>query len=94
MSLSRRSTFHLPYIGASTSIVVTMTLLTSMHRENLKYEARITLPVPSQSSIFGVPLEELMGRNGEKGGVPKVVRDCIQFLRETGELFSHVTHYP
>ena len=62
-----------------------MTLLTSMHRENLKHEARITLPVPSHSNIFGVPLEDLMGHNGEKG-VPKVVRDCIQFLRETGEL--------
>jgi Rho GTPase-activating protein 1 len=56
-----------------------------MHRENLKHEAKITLPVPSQSNIFGVPLEELMGRRGEKG-VPKVVRDCIQFLRETGGL--------
>ena len=55
----------------------------TMHRENLKHEAKITLPVPSQSSIFGVPLEDLMGRRGEKG-VPKVVRDCIQFLRETG----------
>jgi len=55
----------------------------AVYRENLKHEAKITLPVPSQSNIFGVPLEESMGRRGEKG-VPKVVRDCIQFLRETG----------
>lgn len=26
-----------------------------------------------------------MGYDGEKGGVPRVVKDCIQFLRETGE---------
>ena len=88
MSLSRRSTFLLLYIGASSSIVMTMTLLTSMYRENLKHEARITLPIPSHSNIFGVPLEDLMGHNGEKGGVPKVVRDCIQYLRETGGLLS------
>lgn len=55
-----------------------------MYRENLKHEKHITLPVPSRASIFGVPLEELMGYEGEKGGVPRVVRDCIQFLRDTG----------
>lgn len=50
----------------------------------MKHEKKITLPVPSRSSIFGVPLEELMGYNGEKGGVPRVVKDSIQFLRDTG----------
>lgn len=25
-----------------------------------------------------------MGYNGEKGGIPRVVKDCIQYLRETG----------
>jgi len=53
-------------------------------RENLKFERKITLPVPMRSSTFGVPLEDLMGYNGEKGGVPRVVRDATQFLREMG----------
>ncbi|KAF8625974.1 hypothetical protein AX17_006698 [Amanita inopinata Kibby_2008] len=56
----------------------------AVYQENLKHEARITLPVPSRFDIFGVPLEELMGYHGEKGGIPRVVRDCIQFLRESG----------
>lgn len=25
-----------------------------------------------------------MGYDGEKGGIPRVVKDCIQYLRETG----------
>ena len=37
-----------------------------------------------RSSVFGVPLEDLMGYNGEKGGIPKVVKDTIQFLRDSG----------
>lgn len=56
----------------------------NVYRENLKHERKISLPVPTRSSIFGVPLEELMGYNGEKGGIPRVVKDAIQFLRETG----------
>jgi len=31
-------------------------------------------------------LEELMGYNGEKGGIPRVVQDSIQFLRNSGIL--------
>ena len=27
-----------------------------------------------------------MGYNGEKGGIPRVVKDCIQYLRETGTI--------
>ena len=54
-------------------------------RENSKHEKSITLPMPTRSNIFGVPLEELMGYNGEKGGIPRVVKDCIQFLRERGK---------
>lgn len=42
------------------------------------------MPAPSRADLFGVPLEELMGYDGEKGGIPRVVRDCIVFLRETG----------
>ena len=38
-----------------------------------------------RADLFGVPLEEIMGYDGEKGGIPRVVRDSIQFLRETGE---------
>lgn len=53
-------------------------------RENLKFEKQITLPIPSRSNIFGVPLEDLMGFDGEKGSVPRVIKDCTQFLRETG----------
>jgi Rho GTPase-activating protein 1 len=55
-----------------------------IQRENLKHEKQISLPTPTRSSIFGVPLEDLMGYNGEKGSVPRVVKDCIQYLRESG----------
>ena len=27
-----------------------------------------------------------MGYDGEKGGVPRVVKDCAQYLRQTGAL--------
>ncbi|KAG7445547.1 RhoGAP-domain-containing protein [Guyanagaster necrorhizus] len=56
----------------------------AIYQENAKHEKRITLPTPVASSIFGVPLADLMGYEGENGGIPRVVRDCIQFLRETG----------
>lgn len=56
----------------------------AVYQENLKYENEITLPIPVKSSVFGVPLEDLMGYHGEKGGIPRVVKDSIQFLRETG----------
>lgn len=29
-----------------------------------------------------------MGFDGEKGGIPRVVKDCIQYIRESGEFFS------
>lgn len=58
-------------------------------RENLKHEKQIMLPTPQRADLFGVPLEELMGFDGEKGGLPRVVKDCIQYLRSTGRhLFS------
>ncbi|KAK7690195.1 hypothetical protein QCA50_006846 [Cerrena zonata] len=56
----------------------------AVYQENLKHERQINLPVHQHADLFGVPLEELMGYNGEKGGVPRVVKDCIQFLRSTG----------
>jgi Rho GTPase-activating protein 1 len=48
----------------------------------MKHETEIRLPVPMRRDVFGVPLEELMGWDGEKGGVPRVIRDAVQFLRE------------
>ncbi|KAG6811969.1 hypothetical protein H0H92_005073 [Tricholoma furcatifolium] len=57
-------------------------------RENLKFESSITMPTRTianaRSNIFAVPLEELMGYDGEKGGVPRVVKDSIRYLRENG----------
>ncbi|KAI0715681.1 hypothetical protein C8T65DRAFT_142866 [Cerioporus squamosus] len=55
-----------------------------VYQENLKHERQINLPVMTRSNLFGVPLEELMGFDGEKGGLPRVVKDCIQYLRSTG----------
>ncbi|EMD31367.1 hypothetical protein CERSUDRAFT_109395 [Gelatoporia subvermispora B] len=56
----------------------------AVYQENLKHERQINLPTPTRSDLFGVPLEELMGYDGEKGSIPRVVRDCIQYLRMTG----------
>lgn len=42
------------------------------------------MPASTSSQMFGLPLEELMGFDGEKGGLPRVLRDCILYLRETG----------
>ncbi|KAJ7745201.1 CDC42 rho GTPase-activating protein [Mycena maculata] len=58
----------------------------AVYQENLKHESKITLPVTTRGDthIFGVPLEDLMGFDGEKGGIPRVVRDAIQFIRESG----------
>ncbi|TDL22134.1 RhoGAP-domain-containing protein [Rickenella mellea] len=55
----------------------------AVYQENMKHESRIILPTPVRSNVFGVPLEELMGYDGEKGGLPRVVKDSIQFLRDT-----------
>lgn len=54
-------------------------------RENLKRERQISLPIPIRASVFGVPLEELMGCDGEKSGIPRVIKDVIQYIRESGE---------
>ncbi|KAH8109293.1 RhoGAP-domain-containing protein [Phellopilus nigrolimitatus] len=56
----------------------------AVYSENLKHESQISLPTASYSRMFGISLEELMGFDGEKDGLPRVVRDCIQYLRETG----------
>lgn len=56
----------------------------AVYQENLKHEKEVRLPVPTRADLFGVPLEELMGFDGEKGGIPRVVKDCIQYLRDNG----------
>ena len=53
-------------------------------RENSKLEREIVLPTPTRANIFAVPLEDLMGYDGEKDGIPRVIKDSIQYLRETG----------
>ncbi|KAG9091697.1 hypothetical protein FRC06_000450 [Ceratobasidium sp. 370] len=59
----------------------------AVYNENLKHERAITLPstVPS-SFTFGVPLESLMGPDGEASPLPRVVRDCGEYLRSEGPL--------
>jgi Rho GTPase-activating protein 1 len=42
------------------------------------------MPMPIRANVFGVPLEELMGCDGEKGGIPRVIKDPIQYIRESG----------
>jgi hypothetical protein len=61
-----------------------------MLRHNLKYEDKITLPSSvnyneNKHLMFGVPLEVLMGSEGENG-LPRVVRDCVTYLRAEGKL--------
>ncbi|KAG8977160.1 hypothetical protein FRC05_002157 [Tulasnella sp. 425] len=55
-----------------------------VYQENLKHEQQITLPETHQAFTFGVSLEELMGEYGENGGIPRVVKDCAEFIRECG----------
>lgn len=50
----------------------------------MKRETQITMPIPIRASVFGVPLDELMGCDGEKGGIPRVVKDSIQYIRDNG----------
>lgn len=50
----------------------------------MKHEQEIKLPMTTRRDMFGVPLEELMGWDAEKDGVPRVIKDAVQYLRETG----------
>ena len=54
-------------------------------------EREIILPTPIRANIFAVPLEDLMGYDGEKDGIPRVIKDSIQYLRETG---THIQSFP
>ncbi|KAG2123806.1 hypothetical protein DEU56DRAFT_828775 [Suillus clintonianus] len=56
----------------------------AVYKENMKQEQHIVLPTPVRSSVFGVPLEELMGHDGEKGSIPRVLKDAIQDLLTSG----------
>lgn len=55
---------------------------------NTKYEAHVTIPEKqasedqraNSSRVFGVDLVQLMGESGECGGVPRVVRDCVEAI--------------
>ncbi|KAG0234946.1 hypothetical protein BGW42_006045 [Actinomortierella wolfii] len=59
----------------------------AVYQHNLKYEETITLPertgVSHENQVFGVPLDMLMGPQGERG-LPKVVQDCISHLQQYG----------
>ncbi|CAG8437320.1 3438_t:CDS:2 [Ambispora gerdemannii] len=53
---------------------------------NLKFEEKITLQPTTYengSLMFGVPIEVLMGSEGEKG-LPRVIKDCVNYLRAEG----------
>ncbi|KAF8843406.1 hypothetical protein BDN67DRAFT_964513 [Paxillus ammoniavirescens] len=56
----------------------------AVYQENLKHEKQISMPIPIRASVFGVPLEVLMGVDGEKGSIPRVVKDAIQYIRGRG----------
>jgi len=64
------------------------------NRENLKYERQIILPLKEHACMFGVPLEDLMGEFGENGGIPRVVKDCVEYLRECGMTTSVPSGFP
>ncbi|CAO1636988.1 unnamed protein product [Sympodiomycopsis kandeliae] len=34
-----------------------------------------------QSRVFGTPIQTLMGHRGEKGGIPRVLKDCVEELQ-------------
>ncbi|KAG8890717.1 hypothetical protein FRB98_006221 [Tulasnella sp. 332] len=56
----------------------------AVYQENLKVEREITIPAAEHANVFGISLEILMGDYGEKGGIPRVVKDCVEFVRERG----------
>ncbi|KAH0831853.1 Rho GTPase activation protein, partial [Lanmaoa asiatica] len=56
----------------------------AVYQENMRHERQINMPIPIRASVFGVPLEELMGCDGEKGGIPRVIKDSIQYIRDSG----------
>ncbi|CBQ69088.1 related to Rho-GTPase-activating protein 1 [Sporisorium reilianum SRZ2] len=58
---------------------------------NARYEKHVSLPAspsdpaasgsqPDAEKVFGVELSTLMGEWGESGGVPRVVRDCVEAI--------------
>jgi Rho GTPase-activating protein 1 len=76
------------YIGTLSDLarhvpITQMNIHPAVYTENLKYEREITIPAGSQtaSRIFGVSLDELMGHDGESGGIPRPVKEAITYLR-------------
>ncbi|KAF0447231.1 Rho GTPase activation protein [Gigaspora margarita] len=60
----------------------------AVYEYNLKFEDRIKLPNSRNYDedghlMFGVPIEQLMGTEGENG-LPRVVKDCVTFIRSEG----------
>ncbi|CAG8661628.1 9231_t:CDS:2, partial [Scutellospora calospora] len=58
----------------------------AVYEYNLKFEDRIKLPTNYDEEghlMFGVHVEKLMGTEGENG-LPRVVRDCVAYLRSEG----------
>jgi len=82
LSISKKS---LPRVRGAVRFVVSYTVF--LRRENSKLEREIILPTPTRANTFAVPLKDLMGYDGEKDGIPRVIKDSIQYLRETGMCF-------
>ncbi|CAG8748096.1 31555_t:CDS:2, partial [Racocetra persica] len=60
----------------------------AVYEYNLKFEDKITLPNlynydEDGHLMFGVPIERLMGTEGENG-LPRVVKDCVAYIRSEG----------
>jgi Rho GTPase-activating protein 1 len=55
-------------------------------RENLKHEREIRLPHThdNRSQMFGISLAELMGDDGLSSGIPRAVKDCVEYVRRRG----------
>ncbi|PVF98450.1 Rho GTPase activation protein, partial [Serendipita vermifera] len=76
------------YVGTLSDLakhvpITQMNIHPAVYSENLKYEREITIPDGYQtaSRIFGVSLDELMGHDGESGGIPRPVKEAITYLR-------------
>ncbi|BFZ61738.1 hypothetical protein YB2330_002813 [Saitoella coloradoensis] len=54
-----------------------------VYKHNSKYEAHVEVPAQDQGAMFGLRLEDVMGHEGENG-LPRVVRDVINYLRAEG----------
>ncbi|CAO1613363.1 unnamed protein product [Parajaminaea phylloscopi] len=67
---------------------------------NMRYEKQVSVPQAGETKgddsemgsnrapqgVFGVPIDALMGERGEKGGIPRVVKDCVEELQQDANL--------